>query len=529
MSAERQRKTQLDQVSFFFLLFIIIFAASARVLGGGLDSFPLNDGGLFYSMVKDIQAGNFRLPVTTSYNGGGLPFAYPPLGFYIAAFFSDIFHWDLLSLMRWLPVIVNSLSLFGFYFLAFEILNDQKQAVLAVFVLAFIPRSFAWLVMGGGITRAWGYLFALLTFWSLYSFFAAPTIRNMIFSSFLAALVLLTHPEAAFYTFLSASFFLVFFRPGWRVFLKLLLIGAGSLILASPWWVTIFTRHGWKAFFSAFLSSQENTADFLRRILFFFQFNFTDEPILTLFAVLGLLGIFTLLAKKHIFLPLWIFTLFLVEPRSASLYAASLLAMPTAVLLDEIIFQGFKKISVYTPAFPSPANWAEEMLNSKISLIFFAFIFLYGVYASYTTIWNIRAGWSLRSQDINAFYWVKEDTAEESRFLLLTSAKAMLDPVSEWFPAITERVSLASVFGFEWVPDGRFGERISDYVKLQKCFDYGVQCLEDWADENDETYTHVYLARKTDSPLGQALQESPSYDLIYEFEDIQIFEKRNTK
>ena len=46
--------------------------------------FPLNDGGLFYAMTRDLQHANFLLPATTSYNGLGIPFAYPPLGFYVA-------------------------------------------------------------------------------------------------------------------------------------------------------------------------------------------------------------------------------------------------------------------------------------------------------------------------------------------------------------------------------------------------------------------------------------------------------------
>jgi hypothetical protein len=46
--------------------------------------FPLNDGGMFYTMIKDLQSAHFHLPAFTSYNQANIPFAYPPLPFYLA-------------------------------------------------------------------------------------------------------------------------------------------------------------------------------------------------------------------------------------------------------------------------------------------------------------------------------------------------------------------------------------------------------------------------------------------------------------
>jgi len=47
--------------------------------------FPLNDGGLFFSMARDLKRAHYALPGEKSYNGADLPFAYPPLGIYLAA------------------------------------------------------------------------------------------------------------------------------------------------------------------------------------------------------------------------------------------------------------------------------------------------------------------------------------------------------------------------------------------------------------------------------------------------------------
>ncbi len=80
--------------------------------------FPLNDGGLFYTMVRELQANHFRLPLFTSYNGTNIPFAYPPLAFYLAGILQSLTQWDLLSIFRFLPFFINLLCIPAFYSLA---------------------------------------------------------------------------------------------------------------------------------------------------------------------------------------------------------------------------------------------------------------------------------------------------------------------------------------------------------------------------------------------------------------------------
>src|SRR3972149_806702 len=51
---------------------------------------PINDGGMFFAMTEDIRRAGYALPEYTSYNGGAIPFAYSPLGFYLAAVLADV-------------------------------------------------------------------------------------------------------------------------------------------------------------------------------------------------------------------------------------------------------------------------------------------------------------------------------------------------------------------------------------------------------------------------------------------------------
>lgn len=43
--------------------------------------FPLNDGGMFFVMTRDLISAGLGMPPTTTYNDLSIPFAYPPLGF----------------------------------------------------------------------------------------------------------------------------------------------------------------------------------------------------------------------------------------------------------------------------------------------------------------------------------------------------------------------------------------------------------------------------------------------------------------
>ena len=62
--------------------------------------FPLNDGGLFYDMIVDLQGADYSLPIYATYNQAEIPFAYPPLAFYVTGLLADLLHVTVLDLVR---------------------------------------------------------------------------------------------------------------------------------------------------------------------------------------------------------------------------------------------------------------------------------------------------------------------------------------------------------------------------------------------------------------------------------------------
>src|SRR5258706_15646677 len=107
-----------------------------------------------------------------------IPFAHPPLGFYIAALLSDLFPVSELQILLWLPALINTISILAFYKFAEQILNSRMLAALAVLVYALSSRAFVWQGMGGGITPSLGIFFFLLLFLQGVQFFMGFSIKK---------------------------------------------------------------------------------------------------------------------------------------------------------------------------------------------------------------------------------------------------------------------------------------------------------------------------------------------------------------
>ena len=75
--------------------------------------FPLNDGALFYLMTEELGTNAFRLPTITAYNAANIPFAYSPLGFYVASALHLGLGIGLVDLFRFLPFFFGSLCVVG--------------------------------------------------------------------------------------------------------------------------------------------------------------------------------------------------------------------------------------------------------------------------------------------------------------------------------------------------------------------------------------------------------------------------------
>ncbi len=505
------------QLTFLLLLLAALFGAYVRIFAAARAGFPVLDGGLFYTMTRDLLANDFRLPLVASYNHLDIPFAYPPLPLYLAGLIQILTHADLLEIFRWLPVAFSLLTVPAFFLLAREMLESPAQAALAALIFALLPRSYDWIVMGGGVTRAPAALFLILFLWACSLAFARKSWKMSSWAAVFGGLVLLSHPERALHAAAAGLLFWLWLdrtRPG---ALRALAIGGGTLLLGAPWWGVALSRYGAE---TLLLAAQAGGP----RGLFWaplLQLNFTDETV-PLAALAAVFGAFVYWKRGKGLLAVWFVLAFLTDPRSAPHVIAVQVSLLAAIGLTEMLFPALAR---------SSAGW-QDVLGRIPGKVFFGYIL---VVMLFNAQWNLLqiGNYVLTGADRQTMDWAAAETPPEGRFLVLDWQETpMLSPLLEWFPALSGRTNVVTIQGREWLPGAaHFSARIETYPDLYACLDRDAACLTDWAAQNGETFDYVYLSLQTPeggrrvSRLSDALRGSIEYQLVYETPEVLIFER----
>lgn len=366
---------------------------------------PLNDGGMFYVMTKELVDNNFRIPLTTSYNNLNIPFVYPPAGFWLLALLHKVSNVSLLTLQKFIPPLISSLTLIPFYFLSKKLLGRNPTRYAFIF-FAFSHFNFEWQIMGGGITRAPGMFFALLYLLSFPKF---------MLSTIFLSLTFIFHPQWTEYAIIS-SLILFINKNNLRQYLAILL---ASLLLISPWWINIYSQHTLNALHKAFLSTN-------------FLITPLPNPILFMPFILGL---FISLHKRPRFF-IWSLIFFLLGTRN--LY--------NLISIQIIIISSYA-IAFFQKTFLSKTIVPILILSMTIGIIYFQINIL--------NTYNPNSSSNVTSNDISAFSWITNHTPPNSKFDIRLQSPNANNPgysqLSEWFPALTKRSSLSTPQGQEWI------------------------------------------------------------------------------
>ncbi|MCX2726811.1 hypothetical protein OO015_04795 [Thermomicrobium sp. 4228-Ro] len=498
-------------------------------------SFPLNDGGLFWAMVDDLERAQFRLPVFTSYNQARIPFVYPPLGLYVVAFLEKL-GFARLDLFRYLPTLVTVGSVAAFAALAHRILSSRRASAAATVAFALLPMSFAWPIMGGGVTRAFGQLFSILALLCAYRLYTGGGRWPVFGLALSAAATVLSHPEASWFLAYSVPFFWLVLSRRRDTFLSSLLAALGAVVLVSPWLVTVVARHGT----AVFRPLHDSGWSFLSGLGRLALFDVTREPVFPVLGMLALLGVLHEFGQRRYLLPLWLVVIPALQARAFDQRAVIPLALLAGIGLSEVLLPlvGQARLPLdrlrpnhrlRTHALPDggslhPVPWWVVQL-ALLAVILQSTVATAPAYRPLLT--------GLTPDDRAAMAWVAEHTPSGARFLVLTGETWFgQDRVAEWFPALTGRVNLAVVQGYEWLGD--FSERIEAATALQLCASAGRACLEHWAESRGMTYDFVYIARQPYwidgrrferfGALISELLRSPDYRLVYDGPGAIIFQ-----
>jgi hypothetical protein len=474
--------------------------------------FPLNDGGLFMVMTQDVMQAHFALPAYSSYNAIHMPFVYPPLAFYIVGFIASVTHWPLLDIFRFFPTVVNILTIPAFYLLSRTILSSRNQAILATFAFALLPRSFRWLIMGGGLTRSVGFFFAMLAMQQAYLLYTTRQRKYIVSTSIFSALTVLSHPEMAFYAACAIAVFFVFRGRNRDGVINSVLVVVGTLILTAPWWLLVVSQYGFSPFLSAFQTGEQSP--FVSLGLLLTGVGFVEQ---TLLGVIALLGMVKCLADRKYLLPVWLVSIFVVAPRSAQTFAVIVVAMLIAIELDEVLFPALRR---------SVSSASQSTTRSRLATGVLVFMLL-----AYSTVTAMSVSIPvLAKEERAAMAWAGANTPAGSKFVMITGYSNWAeDAIAEWFPVLSGRYSVATVQGYEWFPNKEFIKQAEQHKELQDCADADIQCVEQWAQQAGIDYAYIYIStgEVKNSALQNALNASQDYERVYNGPGAVIFKRRS--
>lgn len=512
---------------------VVITGLSVRLIAIGRADFPINDGGMFYQAITQIQAAHFRLPADLHYNGLSIPFAYSPLGFYVAGLISSTTGASIVQLLRLLPFIFSLATMVAFMAFANEYLRDRSAVVVASLAFVLVPRSQNWEIMGGGLTRGLAYFFAILTLWQLHRLYTNHQRSSLILSSVFGALTCLSHIEVAWFVAFSAILFLVVLGRTKTGLRDSLLVGAGVLLLTSPWWGTVVARDGLAPFLNA---AQSGAGAFSNVLTLLFVFNWGDEPRFPLFGALAALGIIVSLRRGKTFLPLWVLVALVLDTRKFQTDAMVPLSLMVGVVVARFLIPMMTDAGAKWFAdddHPELAGPRSTMIGRWLSPVVVAMMLGYGWMSSVAA--TAGSYTPLSRHEREAMSWVRASTPVTARFAVITGDSWAFDRSSEWFPALTDRNSIATVQGYEWTPNHGFAKQEAVYKELQSCSTETPACIAAWGQANGLAYDYVYIARREAqrtvvdyhapccTGLVELLKHETAYSLVYQNADATIF------
>ncbi|MHB8647793.1 MAG: hypothetical protein ACYDAR_18590 [Thermomicrobiales bacterium] len=515
--------------------------------------FPLNDGGLFYTMVQDLQRAHYQLPAFTSYNAANIPFDYSPFGLYVAAILNDVTHISLTNLFRFVPLLVVLATMFAFFLLARSILKSRPAVIAAMFAFALIPRSFIWLIMGGGMTRAFGFLFAILALYTVHEMYERESPRLIFPTALFSALTILSHLETGKFLVYSMIVFFLCYGAHRKGIFHAALVAVGTAAIVAPWFITVVASHGIAPFQAA---NQTGSSIFtgsadrqnIRNMIHVFGLG-TNEPYFWLLGTFGLLGALIVVVRSFASvqrreyqlpaLPIWWLSIVLLDNRAADTYTTIPVALCAGVGLAEMVIPALNRAMGDLPNARQMAlsldgasewrrTWAALTRHWPAALVCL-FLLWYATWGALTTSTNVSgdlpALTSLTRGERDAMQWIAQETPTGSRFLVV-SGKSIWpsDDVSEWFPALSGRVSLATPQGYEWMPDKLFQVQIWKHDQLQVCAFQDASCLDRWSVMTGDTFDYVYV-RVGDGCCGlsSSLLTDYRYEMIYNGPGAMIF------
>ncbi|MFB6093372.1 MAG: glycosyltransferase family 39 protein [Halanaeroarchaeum sp.] len=465
---------------------------------------PANYGGLFLDVIESISR-DFRYPDRVpNYTNGGIPWAYPPLIFYLDAVALRILPVSGMDMARVMPAAVWTVSIVPYFALARTMLDDERAAGIAAFIYAVTPAAYEWIITGGGVIRAPALVLALSALYSGVRLFRDGGRRWLVTSTVLFGLTLLSHPVMAFGVGISHLYFFVAYSRSPAGLLRGVVVAAGGLVVTSPWLLAVISNHGLDPFVSVLGTAGGG-----------YGVNAISPDIwdpfgrfLALYYVFAVLGAALQSARRDFVVVGWVPVLLL------SLTHLVLWFVPAAMLAAVFVVDFVDLLGDELSPGGLPTRRQVEGVV-VLSLLVYGLV-SGGIYAAGFPAMDRATPMrgTMDDGDVQAMHWIERETSPDATV-------AVVGREGEWLPYLTNRTSTFAWWGLEWGdPDRRLAlKRL--YSRSLDC--QQAACFARVLSDSNRRIDYLYVSRDRVTPIWpdwgtitESLVESGNFTVVYE-------------
>jgi hypothetical protein len=410
---------------------------------------PFRLGGLFVAFADEIAAHNFQLPVNIPYySAGGIPYAYPPLGFYVEALLLKLFPGQIFAIANLLPPLVSILALgWAARFFHRWAGGWNLKSLTALLAYALLPNSFYNQIEAAGLAESFGSLALVVYFDLLFIYQQNRSLTSALYAGLGLALCVLSSPGsalgAAIISLVLVLDTLLSVRWSQKAgpYLQLFLIGITGVAVSAPYWLSVILNHGMDIFLTPTgmqyeLSGQVTLLRRLRANWFTYSAIQLDGVYFWTIAIL--LGAGWLVWRRQYFLPIAFLALFSI-PRENAWVTTAPAALLVAHGLADVLIPTIKSVQVFT-------------LTSRERIMWVVFgLILYSMVGHAFDLIDLQVGneyWKIKADQIEALRQAREIIPASGQIIVMGNPG-----LREWSPYLLQREVLNTEFGLEWQPD----------------------------------------------------------------------------
>jgi len=483
------------------------------------NDYPAYGSGLYTLTADTVRANGYALPATVPHYGPeGVPFAYPPLMFYVLAVLRDL-GVGAFAMALYLPPLVTVTALVPAYLLGRDAIGDRRAGTAVALLVVLNPQVLEWHVSAGGLVRAPAFVFALWGSYAALRIFRDSDPEWVPVGLLAVALVAHTHPT---YTIFTVATYLVFWAGYDRSLVGLgrgAVVGLGALALATPWLWTVVRYHG----VSVFSGAAGTHGGLLGGIYRLRRWGLT-------WSVLPLIAAVGLLATDRRVLGGWTVVVWLLFAQPRFTYAVGAVAVVAAVA--ELAERGYvdSVAALRNRGRSAPgALDRPDVGTARAAVAAMVVLSVVGASGGGYALAGPGDGTTpefVDGADVAAMEWAAAESPEGATFVVWGDA-------AEWFPVVADRTILVSPWGAEWRGPDTYGPHLDAFTDGSVC--ENASCAERAMASVDARPDYVYLPRGgytvrgdhhwADGSLVQSFENHSRYERAFENDGVVIFRR----